>query len=294
MGLTRHSFLSASASPAGLSPSQQAPETSEKLTDSTGRVFRDYDAAPEHVIRFYREHHANQTYDFAKARREYYGQLKQGKATAWEMLERLDTIKDDSDPDISLSQMEHAFQVAESMREDDVSEAMIVAGLVHDMGKALILWGEPQWAVVGDTFPTGLRYSESIIQYQALKNNPDSNVEQYQTDYGIYHPGIGLDSVIMTWGHDEYLYQVLESQSRLPEDALFAIRFHSCYPLHKDKDPRYLALMNDQDRELLPAARILNSHDLYSKSDLTSQKTSELKKYYKRLVEQYIPGTLNW
>lgn len=56
----------------------------------------------------------------------------------------------------------------------------------------------------------------------------------------------------MTWGHDEYLYQVLEAQSSLSEEALFAIRFHSCYPLQKAKDPRYLALMNDQDRKLLP------------------------------------------
>lgn len=127
---------------------------------------------------------------------KHYGKLQQGQATAWEMFERLDTIKDNSDPDISLSQMEHVFQVAESLREAGAPAQMIIAGLVHDMGKALVFWGEPQWAVVGDTFPTGLRYSESIVQYHSLQNNPDIQSQQYQSDYGVYHPGIGLGSVI--------------------------------------------------------------------------------------------------
>src|SRR5689334_615114 len=31
----------------------------------------------------------------------------------------------------------------------------VLAGFVHDMGKVLCLWDEPQYAVVGDTFPVG-------------------------------------------------------------------------------------------------------------------------------------------
>ena len=32
---------------------------------------------------------------------------------------------------------------------------MIATGLIHDLGKVLCKYGEPQWAVVGDTFPVG-------------------------------------------------------------------------------------------------------------------------------------------
>src|SRR5690349_23199945 len=40
--------------------------------------------------------------------------------------------------------------------------SMILTGFVHDLGKILCLWGEPQWAVVGDTFPTGCAYSRNL------------------------------------------------------------------------------------------------------------------------------------
>ena len=294
MSLSRRRFLVSSSSLLAFASSLNALEKTEKLINNDGQVFRDYDSAPEHVIRFYQEQHRNQTYAFAKNKREHYSQLQQGKATAWEMLERLDTIKDNSDPDINLSQMEHAFQVAESLRKQGQPEEMVVAGLVHDMGKALVLWGEPQWAVVGDTFPTGMKYSESIVQYSSLRNNPDWNNAEFQTDFGVYRKGIGLDNVIMAWGHDEYLYQVLKNQSSLSQEALFAIRFHSCYPLHKAQESRYLALMNDSDREKLPAAQTLNQHDLYSKSDTAMVYNEEFISHYRNLVEKYIPGTLRW
>ena len=34
---------------------------------------------------------------------------------------------------------------------------------MHDMGKVLCLFGEPQWAVVGDTFPVGCAHSDKIV-----------------------------------------------------------------------------------------------------------------------------------
>ncbi|HAO96880.1 MAG TPA: inositol oxygenase, partial [Verrucomicrobiales bacterium] len=41
-----------------------------------------------------------------------------------------------------------------------------LTGLIHDLGKILCLFGEPQWAVVGDTFPLGCRFSEKIIYHE--------------------------------------------------------------------------------------------------------------------------------
>ena len=33
------------------------------------------------------------------------------------------------------------------------------------------------------------------------------------TENGIYEAGCGLDNVLISWGHDEYLYMVLKDQS---------------------------------------------------------------------------------
>jgi inositol oxygenase len=38
-----------------------------------------------------------------------------------------------------------------------------VAGLIHDIGKLMAVWGEPQWCVVGDTFPVGCAPSKHIV-----------------------------------------------------------------------------------------------------------------------------------
>ena len=54
----------------------------------------------------------------------------------------------------------------------------------------------------------------------------------------------------MPWGHDEYLYQVLSSQTKLPEEALQAIRSHSLYPLPTAKEPVYMALVLNAGRRL--------------------------------------------
>ena len=73
----------------------------------------------------------------------------------WEAMEFLNTLVDDSDPDTDLSQIEHLMQTAEAIRADGHPRWFILTGLIHDLGKILCLWGEPQWAVVGDTFPVG-------------------------------------------------------------------------------------------------------------------------------------------
>ena len=147
-----------------------------------------------------------------------------------------------------LSQLEHLLQTAEQIRHDGHPRWFILTGLIHDLGKILCLFGEPQWAVVGDTFPVGCRYSEHIVFPEFFPGNPDWNVARYQTECGIYEPGCGLDRVHMSWGHDEYLYQVVKDF--LPPEALYMIRYHSFYAAHRDGE--YTHLMDARDRELLP------------------------------------------
>src|ERR1700743_226434 len=104
---------------------------------------------------------------------------------------------------------------------------MITPGFIPNLGKSPGLIGEPQWAVVGDTFPVGCRYSDRIVFPEFFADNPDSSVAQYQTPCGIYEEGCGLGRVHLSWGHDEYLYQVVKDY--LPEEGLAMIRYHSFY-----------------------------------------------------------------
>jgi len=190
------------------------------------RGFRDYDAPARDCVRdFYRENHRRQTLAFARAQAASFGRLDRREMGAWEAMEYLDTLVDDSDPDTELSQLAHLLQSAEAARRDGQPEWMQLTALIHDLGKILCLFGEPQWAVVGDTFPLGCAFSQAVIYHEFFADNPDSQVAAYQTPCGVYEPGCGLDAVTMSWGHDEYLYLV--TREHLPEPALYCIRYHS-------------------------------------------------------------------
>lgn len=65
---------------------------------------------------------------------------------------------------------------------------------------------------------------------QYFKENPDTNNPLYNTKNGVYKEGCGLDNVVMSWGHDDYMYLVAkENGTTLPSAALFVIRYHSFY-----------------------------------------------------------------
>src|SRR5579871_5950258 len=137
------------------------------------------------VAEFYRQNHIFQTVETVKAKRAEFLPLKRGKKSIWEAAEYLNTLVDDSDPDTDLSQIEHLLQTSEAIRRDGHPRWMVLAGFVHDLGKVLCLYGEPQWAVVGDTFPVGCAFSDQIIYPEYFAANPDSRVPEYQTPDGI-------------------------------------------------------------------------------------------------------------
>ena len=137
----------------------------------------------------------------------------------WEGVDFLNTLVDDSDPDIELDQLQHLLQTSEAIRSDGQPDWFVLTGFLHDMGKVLCLFGEPQWAVVGDTFPVGCQFSNKIIYPEYFQENPDNSNPNYNTKYGIYEPNCGLANVKMSWGHDEYLYQIMKPY--LPQEALY-------------------------------------------------------------------------
>ncbi|MCG8448945.1 MAG: inositol oxygenase [Pirellulales bacterium] len=252
--------------------------------------FRNYDeTTPAHVREFYRQNHQFQTVEFARSIRKKYLPLNRGKMTVWEAIEQLSKVIDDSDPDTDLPQIEHALQTAEAIRQDNHPRWFILTGLIHDLGKVLCCHGEPQWAVVGDTFPVGCRFAEAIVLPQFFAENPDASNPEYQSECGIYAPGCGLSEVMMSWGHDEYLYHVIKDH--LPVQSQYIIRYHSFYAWHREG--AYGHLLNDRDREMLRWVQAFNPYDLYTKSEVRPD-VEGLLPFYRELVDEFLPGPLQW
>lgn len=136
----------------------------------------------------------------------------------------------------------------------------------------MAFYGEPQWAVVGDTFIVGCVWSDNIVyRNDSFEGNPDGENPKYKyveltdieicvfvfmkmfflyhsTKYGMYKPNCGLKNVMMSWGHDEYMYRVLKhNKSTLPDVACNIIKYHSFYPWHSSGDYEYLAAPEDEE-----------------------------------------------
>src|SRR2546421_246858 len=157
--------------------------------------FRNYRAEARASVReLYRLNHRFQTVEFVRAKQSEFLPKARRVMGIWEAMEFLDTLVDDSDPDTELPQIEHLLQTAEAIRRDGHPRWFVLTGLIHDLGKILCLWGEPQWAVVGDTFPVGCAWSDKIVFHEFFAENPDRNRPETQTAIGVYSERCGLAS----------------------------------------------------------------------------------------------------
>tara|TARA_B100000085_G_C18475311_1_gene484886 strand:- start:69 stop:995 length:927 start_codon:yes stop_codon:yes gene_type:complete len=278
--------------------------------------FRNYKKTNNSVESTYQKMFKNQSLQYVLEQKHKYSEFPSIKYDIFDMIERLEDIIDESDPDTELAQINHAYQTAEAIRWrffkngkflnppvrmlfkirewnnlplrikkfftnkrirelypsiDDWSWLPIV-GLIHDLGKVLNFneWDAlPQWSVVGDTFPVGCKINDAVIFNQFHSENKDNN--SYD-DIGIYNYNCGFDSLHMSWGHDEYLNMVLNKNIqwiKLPEEALYMIRYHSFYSWHtpKTKQRGYTQFADIIDWKRLPLLKILQLSDLYSKNN---------------------------
>ena len=260
------------------------PEPDQKQKED----YRNYDNPARDTVReFYRLNHLNQTYDFVHQKRSEFLPLRKREMTIYEAIEFLNTLVDDSDPDTDLDQLQHLLQTSEAIRRDGHEDWFVLTGFMHDLGKVLCLFGEPQWAVVGDTFPVGCQHSDKVVYPEFFALNPDSKISGLNSRLGVYEEGCGLKNVHLSWGHDEYLYQV--TKNYLPEPALYMIRYHSFYAWHRENEYDYLC--DARDREMLGWVQKFNPYDLYSKCPVKPN-WSELKPYYDQLFAKYLPAKI--
>lgn len=122
----------------------------------------------------------------------------------------------------------------------------------------------------------------------------------------MYSKGIGFDNCQFSWGHDEYLYEVIQFNKthnpdfkwNIPDQGEYIIRFHSFYPWHSpivNNEFCYKHLASPKDWEYLKHLQEFSSYDLYTKENtyISPEKIEELKDYYSNLIEKYI-GTNIW
>jgi inositol oxygenase len=267
-------------------------EHMEKVGGET-KKFRNYKKNTE-VSKNYYKNRVLQTYEGVKKSHAEVFPLGRWKMDILEIFNLLDDIVDQSDPDTKRKQLLHAVQTGEACRKFFPDKDWFhLLGFIHDLGKILShekMHNLPQWNVTGDTFPVGCAFSEKCIYYDFFEDNPDSNHEIYSTKLGIYKEKIGFENILMSFGHDEYLYQVLKaSGTTLPEEALYIIRFHSFYPWHQDGAYSFLA--SEKDWEMLPLLREFQKCDLYSKIDEEIDSNNNLP-YYQNLLKSYFPNPL--
>lgn len=279
------------------------------MAEKSKDEFRNYsNSCRQSVVEnHYRMMRQNQCLSFVRNMHSKYDFSKEPRAlmSIRTAFAKLETYVDSSDPDTQLPNFIHSIQTAESIKADGKPDWFQLVGLLHDMGKIMFLWGDketgqigksdgPQWALGGDTWAVGCKIPDTVVfpEYNAL--NPDYHNPILNTKYGIYKEKCGIDNMLFTYGHDEYMYQMLvANKCTLPSEAMAMIRYHSAYPWHTGKS--YESFMIDTDYDKMNSALEFNKYDLYTKNDddITKQLTLDdvelLWPYYQTLINKYLP-----
>jgi inositol oxygenase len=169
------------------------------------------------------------------------------------------------------------------VNKKDGKEQFITMALIHDFGKILCdpAINYPQWSVVGDTF---------IIGFELPPHAPYQRKQYHETNQQIieYPLFCGFENMIFSFGHDEYMAQVLErSHTTLLHEFIYIIRYHSFYSWHSPPEGIQRAheeYANDMDWKMLPLLKLFQKCDLYSK-----KKNETIHPTLISMAEKYIP-----
>lgn len=236
---------------------------------SNGRAYRTYERGSRQW-QSYRERITGSTYEVTQSLRQRFLEHRPIAMTMVDAMEYYNDIVDESDPDLEHEpQIKHAIQSALGAKDAGLPEWSIAVAFIHDVGKLLTKLGLRQPFVVGDEWPVGCAPSREIVCSEFFDESPDTTHPVYGTKLGVYEAGCGLDNVVMSFGHDEYLYRVLTDAVKdggctLPPEALHPIRYHSAYVVHTAGEYDYL--LNDHDRAWMPLLHAFRDKiDLYTK-----------------------------
>ena len=242
--------------------------------------------------KFYKTMHEKVDLEHTLRMKQKYSKYDNCKMTIKNALSMMDDSIDPSDPDLDVANSIHAYQTAERIRKKHPEDKELqIAGLIHDLGKVLFSYGEPSYNVVGDTYVLGCKFPETIVYYETMKSNPD--YYKYD-DVCIYKKNCGLENLIISFGHDEYLYGVLKHNKdlhKMTDRTMNMVRYHSLYPWHTGCS--YDDFMGPGDEFILKDVLEFNSFDLYSKEDPIGI-TQSVKDYYNELLDEYFLSEMEW
>lgn len=98
-------------------------------------TLQDQDPIQQRVRQTYRQMHLNQTFEFVRAKLESWCKFDKIQLSIRPALEMLNNLVDESDPDVDLPNIVHAFQTAEQLRADYPQlDWLHLTGLIHDLG----------------------------------------------------------------------------------------------------------------------------------------------------------------
>ncbi len=200
-------------------------------------------------------HEAQTTGDVIALRRKYADPVF-GEVSPWSLVERMGRCIDPTDQRLfCASQHLHILQIIDAMEsEGQASEEMVLAALLHDIGKTLLLTDEKPENIAGMNRPlrTGAH-------------------------------GAGLDQCVFPWSHDELGY--LRLRAFLPEGLAWLVRYHSLVP------GSFEPCMDARDRDYHERYfRPFSRYDHGSKSPLyLPQRRLE---DYRHVVERALPPTI--
>ncbi len=202
------------------------------------------------------QRHRAQTVEGVAALRHKYDAPVFGMISPWALIENLARCIDPTDAALyGASQQLHVLQMLALAETDGVAtEAFVLAALVHDLGKLLLLTDEAP---------------ENIVCF----NEP----------IGTYPAGIGLDNCVFQWNHDEFAYSRLKPH--LPDGLAWLVRYHSIIP------SRCEIYMDERDRRYAKEFLALFAHyDQNSKSPVFVPKRRI--ESYRPLIERALPAKI--
>ena len=202
--------------------------------------------------------HQRQTAETVAAlKRRYEGEVY-GQARVWDMIQAMGQVVDPTDTILfCTSQLVHVRQVLAAMARDQVKdETLILAALLHDMGKVIALRHAAPEDVFGSTLPLG---------------EPAA--------------GAGLAHVVFQFGHPEYVWSRLKDH--VTPEVAWLLRFHGV-PL--DDVRPYL---DAQDRAFTEKYLVpFRKYDLWTKSMVEWPALDW--QPYRELIEAHFPAPIRF
>ena len=141
------------------------------------KSFVSYDAtATPGVAEFYRLNHENMTVEYVLGKEKEYFSLNKGRRRSGRRRSFSTRWSTTATPTPISPRSSICCRRPRPSAATGYPRWMVLTGFIHDLGKCLCLYGEPQWGVVGDTFPVGCAWSKDIVFHEYFANNPDRNV----------------------------------------------------------------------------------------------------------------------